>query len=84
MSCEWRVVSWENLELLATRNSPLATHNFLKRIHWADDAHRPLVENMRVDHGRLDVGMSKQGLYSTDVLSRLQQVCREAVPEAVR
>ena len=42
-----------------------------KRVHGTDDAHRPFVENMRVDHRGLDVGMSEQRLNGADVLTRL-------------
>ena len=55
-----------------------------KRVHRADDAHRPLVEHIRVDHGCFDVGMAEQRLNGADVLSGLEKVRREAVPEAVR
>ena len=42
-----------------------------KRVHGTDDAHRPFVENMRVDHRGLDVGVAEQRLHGADVLARL-------------
>ena len=56
----------------------------LEGVHGTDDAHRPFVEHVRVDHGRFDVGMSEQRLHGADVLSGLEKVRRKAVPEAVR
>ena len=43
----------------------------LEGVHGTDDAHRPFVEHVRVDHGRFDVGMSEQRLHGADVLARL-------------
>ena len=42
-----------------------------QRVHGTDDAHRPFVENMRVDHRGLDVGVAEQRLNGADVLARL-------------
>ena len=42
-----------------------------QRVHRTDHAQRPFVENMRVDHRGLDVGVAEQRLHGADVLARL-------------
>jgi len=44
----------------------------LQRINGADDAHRSLIEHVRVDHRRFNIGMTEEFLHSADVLPGFQ------------
>lgn len=41
----------------------------------------PFIEDVRVDHGRADVLVSKQFLDRSDVVAGLKQVCGKGMPE---
>ena len=43
-----------------------------QRINGADDAKRALIEHVRVDHRRFNIGMTEEFLHSADVLPGFQ------------
>src|ERR1700685_4403680 len=47
------------------------------------DPHRPLAEDMGVNHGGCQIGVPQQFLDGTNVLPRLEKMRREAVAEGV-
>lgn len=49
----------------------------------AFDPQRPLVHHVRIDHGDSNIFVAKQLLNGSDVISVFQQVCCEAVPQAM-
>ena len=55
-----------------------------QRVDGTDHAQGAFVQDMRVDHGGLDVGLAEKFLHRADVLAGFQQMGGEAVPKAVR
>lgn len=53
-------------------------------IEGTDHTISPLVRNVRVDHGGAHILMSKQGLQSTYIASRLEHVRCETMAKGVR
>ena len=46
----------------------------LREIGWANDAHRPALEHVGIDHGGIEIGVPQKFLNGSDILSSLQQM----------
>jgi len=57
------------------RKQPMAQtgRDMSQRVDGTDYAHGTFVQDMRVDHGGLDVGMAEKLLHRADVLAGFQQ-----------
>lgn len=54
-----------------------------QRVDRTDHAHGAFVQDMRADHGGLDVGVAEKLLHRANVLAGFHQMGGEAVPKAV-
>ena len=54
-----------------------------QRVERTADPAAAHLEHARVDHGRCHIRVSEQVLHCADVVSVLQQVRREAIPDTV-
>ena len=52
-------------------------------VEWAPDASAPLVEDMRIDHGRAHVAVPEQFLDGSDVVPGFEQMGRKAVSQRI-
>jgi len=55
----------------------------VKLIQRAADGETALIKNMRIDHGRLDIGVPQKLLHGTNVVTGLEQMGGKAVAEGV-
>ncbi len=72
IECAWGRLRSRKKPFSTRRSASLKLHDDSQGIRGTNHTHRPLVQHMRVDHGRFHVGMSKQRLYGANVLPGLQ------------
>jgi hypothetical protein len=54
-----------------------------QHIEWTQDGTRTFFQNVSVNHGSADIGMSEQFLHGADIRTRFQKVRGETVPQRV-
>lgn len=55
----------------------------LKPVNRTAITRRPTVENMGIDHRRLDVTVVQEFLHCSNIVATLEQVSREGMPESM-